>query len=1651
MENAQDSGRVSATHERLIAALDYLEHLERLSRKPTYRISDHKLAAFFEHQLSGLPGVCFDQTAEGTEIWMQVDRLHPKSRPDPPDILKDWIVLTDDPAKHPELKESITVHVGTLSPPLQKAAFAAGVPDAEGYLTLTLSEAPSVRPSFERYSEEQWGPWAEQERPRRQTIQHYERLFNLIHTTNGQGDDGAIEFVWGVGIALWNHVPSGTGISYPLLTKLVELAIDKETLAINISPTERDVRLEADIFYSLTIPQTAQLEKYAEEVFAASEKTFSPFDRGTFEDILRFAAANLHNQGRYWPDENTAAGDRSLPSATGRLTVSDTWVVFARRRSTNFVADDVRRLKAKVHEAQEIGGCARRIVDEPPDTVVDRPRRRYRGISSTGFAADHESPTAGEVEDLYFPKPFNAEQISIVERLATAEGVVVQGPPGTGKTHTIANIVCHYMATGKRVLVTAQHEAALLPLQDQIPEPLRPLTISLLTNERDGLTQLQRAVRKIASEVPRLNRHDLELQIEAEATRIDGLYERIAALDHEIREWAHKQTTNVPFRGGQQPIDLAREIQENARTFEWFPDNLDGEEPYDPPVTDDEIRLLREARERIGRDLVYVGRGLPQEAELPSTEEISRLHESLQEIDALTDAMDSDRLPRLAQETTKVLGDAEELVATARTLLQVREEGETATGRWLWNVSRHWMSQWRESTAADPLTAPLREWLNDASALEVQREDHLGHAVELPADAEVDDGLTDAVFRAAEGRRPFGLFGGNRETKARYAEIRIDGIPPADNEQWGTVHRYLEYLREVRKLAARWNYLRVDLDGPEIHGAGRGAAKEIGEVAYKILHLRSVEEGGVPRLITGAKALFVDGFDFDSLAYEVEPLQFLIDVLDVHIRRARLQEAIVARQAILDGLSGMSGPVTEDVRAFVSERLGEGTASLSTIRREWAEFLAELRRLEGIRSDLETVVRVTGQIEQAGAPRWAAALRTVIAGSEDGDLLPASWRQAWEWARGKGYVKAIDGRERLQRVATERLQAEDDLAKANLRLVELRTWLQLKASMTDKVGAALASYLDAILKLRKGTGIRAVRYRRNARNAMRTAHRAVPCWIMPHWRVSESLPAELESFDLVIIDEASQSDAWALPAILRAKQILIVGDDKQVSPSDVGVRESDITSLHDRFLSDLPYGHLLLPGASIYALGSTTFASDVVRLREHFRCVEPIIHFSNKEFYDGEILPLRVPKPSERLDPPLVDVFVKNGYRNERKKINKPEAQAIVGEIHRLSEEPRFEGRSIGVVSLLGPEQARYIQDLLLAEVGEEAILAHDIRCGNAMHFQGKEADIVLVSMVAAGKIMAQTGRLFEQRYNVACSRARDRMYVFRSFTREQLTDADLRAKLLDHLERPLDHDRREVETLRELCESNFERDVFDELVAKGHRVVPQVRSGGYRIDLVVEGEDDRRLAVELDGDNYHGFEQWQQDIGRQRVLERQGWHFWRCWGSSYYADKEGCLADLYRELAARGIDPVGSINAAVSDITRHVTIGVVDEAKTAPEVAEEKAPPTVVVEEPSLPYEEAPPVIPPTEARRPAEKVAPTGPVPMVEVGDAVRFVYVDDPENIVTVQIVHGASDPKSGRINAMTPLAEALLGAEKGDEVDANLPHGVRRLRILEIRKH
>jgi very-short-patch-repair endonuclease len=582
------------------------------------------------------------------------------------------------------------------------------------------------------------------------------------------------------------------------------------------------------------------------------------------------------------------------------------------------------------------------------------------------------------------------------------------------------------------------------------------------------------------------------------------------------------------------------------------------------------------------------------------------------------------------------------------------------------------------------------------------------------------------------------------------------------------------------------------------------------------------------------------------------------------------------------------------------------TADEAVLHTTWLALQAELARLYALRPYLEEIGRVSAAIRSAGAPKWAIRLRTLPATEDLDSIVPMTWFDAWNWRQAVLLLDSIDGHHRLRELFNERKTLTTALSTTYQELVAEKTWLGVFRNSPDSVRQALQAYLTAVRKIGKGTGIGAAMFRRDARNAMARAYSAVPCWVLPHWRVSETIPAELGIFDLVVVDEASQSEISCFPALLRGKKLLVVGDDKQVSPSAVGLSIQIMESLRNRFLLDKPNGELMTPGGSFYDLAQVVFAGNSVMLKEHFRCVPAIIEFSNREFYKGDIRPLRVPKANERLDPPLVDVFVKGGHRQGD--VNNPEAKAVVDEIEAILADSQFDGRSIGVVTLLGTTQAARIHELVSERISPIDVVARKIAVGPPPVFQGRERDIMLVSMVLGpGDRAAANKADIHQRFNVALSRARDRMYLFRSVSGNDFREDSLNGRLIRHFQQPFRQDARKVQVLRERCESGFEKEMFDELVKAGFRVEPQVASGGYRIDFVVEGNEGRRLAIECDGDRFHGPGQWQDDMARQRVLERAGWTFWRCFASSFVRRRKEVLMDLFLTLERLGIEPLGA------------------------------------------------------------------------------------------------------------------------------------------------
>jgi very-short-patch-repair endonuclease len=1432
-------------------------------------------------ELMKLPGVALNGGGEGDPLWISVDRL---ARTKPARIadleLAVWTALEDDPDKRPTLKAEAPV----------AALSAAGLSDGQGLdgsITVRLADyarAERVKAALDAFVREVWTPWADEERPRRRAIKLYNDLFALRQTLDG-GSDLPLELVCGIGIADWKRQLGR--LHYPLLTVQLEIAINEDSHAIELRPrSEAPPGLESDPLDKLDAPNVDEWRRFAQSQLDGMESGLSPFDPSGFAPILRKAVALLDPSGHYLPELHPA----QQPPADS-LTVSDGWIIFARgRRATQVMADLVRLSDAvaAIEDAAALPEAVRAIVTGPSEAVPEDAIKAFRGVSTVPGVTTSDGTGA----DLYLPKPFNAEQVEVIQRLEQRPGVVVQGPPGTGKTHTIANIVSHYLALGKRVLVTSQKAPALKVVRDKLPAGVRPLAVSLLESDREGLQQFQDSVDEIASRLQRLKPREVKGRIAELDSRIELIHVELAGVDRQVDQLGRAALSSVELDGRRmQPVEAARALAAAGDLANWLPDPIDVIRSHDSGFGDDDIARLREARKRVGGQLTYLSATIPSVESLPSAETVEQLHRDLSEAEEIERGLTAEE--RLADGV-----DAQALAlvkARLEALLKARSDAAEHGLRWTDQA----FAQLRRSRRDAALEA--LEGLHDRiEALGAEARHFLTRPVTLPDKSE-DREFRDPVANLAV-RGELGIFTAwfQREVKQRIAAVRVAGRAPAGAEDWAEVKRYLEAGDTARELIAAWNNASTAtlLDTvPDVGLRSADAMKAQLEALSQIRAALAIEADAQVAL----KAL---------LPHWTRPLadsaEQVLALLDRHLRRMRLASAQAEASAARAALVDLPGELGGRMRALAYDRLGGAGQDPDELARDWRLLLEELAAIRALGPAFAAIRAVAGEIEESGAPLWARSLRELPIESVEDPLTPGDWRERWRLRRLTTWLDRADASSRIRGLARRRSDLETQLARAYEDVIELRTWCALAEQATDQVRSALSSYAQAMRRIGRGTGVRAARYRNDARAAADRAKNALPCWIMPHYRVSESLPAELGLFDLVIVDEASQSTISALPALLRAKQVLIVGDDKQVSP-DAGFRsEEKLVELARRHLAGQvdDFRAALREDKSLYDLGSVVFAGGAIMLKEHFRCVAPVIEFSKAQFYDHKLQPLRLPAASERLDPPLIDILVEDGARVGD--VNRAEIACILDEIARIVADPLMGKRTIGVTTLLGQKQALLMHEAIETEIGPEAMLRHHIRVGDPSAFQGDERDIMFLSLVASGdRPSALSGLGFEQRFNVAASRARDRMVLVRSVEPDQLSPADkLRRALIQHFRAPFAADTKLNADRRARCDSPFEEALFDRLAERGYRVDTQVPVGTKRIDLVVEGGEDRRLAIECDGDAFHGPDRWPEDMARQRMLERAGWTVWRCFASRFVRDPDGVLHQLVDTLDALGIAP---------------------------------------------------------------------------------------------------------------------------------------------------
>lgn len=1016
---------MSIQQERLHSLIEFAQHSARLRTRLATDVAQYNIFHAHERDISELPGLHFSGANEDKEAWLIIERLQEFPAPQPAsDHLRVWLDLTNDPGKEPELRTHLAA-VTLRSIGVTAASKDEAGSDADQLLLFETYEQRSlVEDQSKSYIEQNWKPWSIEEKRRRRTISLYAKLFTLKQQLEGAIVDNPVELIWGAGIAVWNT--AGAKLTHPLLSQQVELFLNETTMAIEIRPRDSEPRLELDFFSATNNPGISALDKAAGEFFSNAPAVFSPLDRSSFEPLLRTAVTYLDPAGIFWPDQTTAE-DRTLPSAEDQLKVTDTWVLFARPRNASLLIQDLERFKGQIENIESLPKALLSLVTDPSTANRDMTLPAFRGLSMIHGSGDLNAPAAKGAQDLFFPDAFNDEQVQIVQKLQVYDGVVVQGPPGTGKTHTIANIICHYLAMGKRVLVTSMKEPALNVLREKLPDRIQPLAISLLTTERDGMKQFEHAIAKIASEVQSIDRLALARDITQIEANIDSCHARLATTDAQINDWAIKNLSPIDLDGEHiEPRIAAAEVVAGKDSVMRLEDGISIGAEFRPQFTDANIFSLREARRALGPDLDYLGAELPKMSAFPDSRELLCAHQDLSRYADLQMQIDSGSVPPLADSSEATIAAVQRLYEQISNLKELRLSINNASLSW----TDIMLMRLRTDRQNEVLS--LFDSLADVFDTEIaKRRQFLARPVELSDERDDrNEILLSAIQRSAEGKSPFGitdLLGKNSE-KASLKAIRVDGHPPSGSGDWQQVLDYVNHRRSLRTLLTRWNNLADEFGLPPLPvepAQATALSENLGH--YRKLDTIATLES---TLAAGIKRVCPSWPQPDMTVNNDGVLNELQTVLFHHLTQNRLAETWAIKERVQQILSGCSGRITIAIRHFIDQTLGDPAIAEADLQAQWSGLMEELRRIQRLNQPLQTVGAVARLIADSGASRWAGRLTNEAVTTATDPLLPDNWRALWRLNRLANHLESIDGRVELKRLTALRAELEAELARS---------------------------------------------------------------------------------------------------------------------------------------------------------------------------------------------------------------------------------------------------------------------------------------------------------------------------------------------------------------------------------------------------------------------------------------------------------------------------------------------------------------------------------------------------------------------------------------------------------------------------------------------
>jgi superfamily I DNA and/or RNA helicase/very-short-patch-repair endonuclease len=486
----------------------------------------------------------------------------------------------------------------------------------------------------------------------------------------------------------------------------------------------------------------------------------------------------------------------------------------------------------------------------------------------------------------------------------------------------------------------------------------------------------------------------------------------------------------------------------------------------------------------------------------------------------------------------------------------------------------------------------------------------------------------------------------------------------------------------------------------------------------------------------------------------------------------------------------------------------------------------------------------------------------------------------------------------------------------NKQLIENLTSIEI----TEGVSRGLASELSekSLIKREIDKKRAHIPFRQLMKRAGKALREYKPCYMLSPISLSQIVNPEPEIFDVLIVDEASQMKIEdAIGSILRAKQVIIVGDPMQLPPTNFFNASAEFNT-DDGVVDD---------DESILDLALSKFSSRM--LRWHYRSKhESLINFSNYHFYQNNLI----------IPPSANDKFaIKNNYLKKAiysaSTLKKKNAKESIGERGGVN---IIEANEIadGVIAFMRESIKKNIKrsclvvtmnnsqrDLIDEEIRHKATKIPEANTyigmwdetmepftvKNLENVQGDERDYIFVSTLFGpnkeGITMQRFGPINHpkghRRLNVLFTRAKQGLELYTSLTPNVIRDGGEKGRSI--FKSYLDYAAtQKIETgvsTERSTDSDFEDWVKEELEKLGYEVIPQVGVSGFFIDLGIKHKNFKYgylAGVECDGAAYHSsVSARDNDVTRQRVLESMGWNIYRIWSTNWFDNPKNEIKKL--------------------------------------------------------------------------------------------------------------------------------------------------------------